>query len=78
MSTLESTISMLETLPEDDLVAVNHLVKHLMFRSGNVPFHAMNKEQMLEELETARRHVSEGKVKEGHQVAAEMRDKYGL
>ena len=51
MSTLESTISMLEVLPEADLKEVQQFTKRLfMLRSDKYPFPPKSREEIYKDL----------------------------
>lgn len=78
MSTLESTVSMLEALPEDDLTAINGIVKQFYIKLDHPAYKPLTKNEMLDALKTAREHAEEGPLIEGHALAQEMREKYGI
>lgn len=78
MSTLESTISMLEALPEDDLIAINGIVKQFFVKIDTPSYEAMSKNQMIEALKMAQEHAKTGSLIEGHEFAKKMREKYAL
>lgn len=73
MSTLESTISMLETLPEEDLLAIQAIVKRFVVKE-NSPYAPLSKEEMLERLQSARKHADEGKVMDATLVSKNVRE----
>ena len=79
MSTLESTISILEVLPEADLLEVQQFAKRLFtLRSDKRPFPLKSREEIYKDLEISRQQVAEGKCQEMGQALAEIREKYGL
>lgn len=79
MSTLENTISMLESLPETDLIRLQDLVKSLFQQQQrNCPFPLKNKGDLYRDLEISRKQAAEGKCMEMGQVISEIRNKYGI
>ena len=79
MSIYESTVAMLELLSEDDLEAVNGIVKRLVIKTHSEnPYKKLTKEEMLEQLSEARTYVANGKFKTGDQVAENLGKKYGF
>ena len=79
MSTLEATVSMLEMLPESDLLAVQGVVKALASRVNDEKFFKpMTEEEMLEGLAIAREHWKEGQFKSAEESISNIKAKYGL
>ena len=79
MSTLESTISILEVLPEADLLEVQQFAKKLfMLRRDKYQFPPKSREEIYKDLEISRQQAAEGKCQEMGQALAEIREKYGL
>ncbi len=78
MSTLESTVSMLEALPEDDLKAINGIVKQFYIKLDNSQYTPIDKDEMIASLKVAQQHAEEGPNINGHDFANQMREKYGL
>lgn len=79
MSTLENTISMLEVLPEADLVKTQEFVRELFRQRQRVcSFPLKSKADIYKELEISRRQAAEGQCMEMGQALAEIRGKYGL
>ena len=79
MSTLESTISILEVLPEADLLEVQQSAKKLfMLRRDKHQFPPKSREEIYKDLEISRQQAAEGKCQEMGQALAEIREKYGL
>lgn len=79
MSTLESTISMLEVLPEADLVKIQDFVKKLFFqRSQECPFPPKSRQEIYQDLEISRQQAAEGKCQDMGKALTEIRSKYGL
>ena len=77
MSTLEATVSMMRQLPEQDLLKIQAFVK-LFFPEARNPFSPLSEDEIYAQLEQARKHADEGKVKDARQVSANVRKKYGL
>lgn len=86
MSTLQNTISMLEVLPESDLIKVQNFTKKLSKRHevksideaiGNF-LQPKSREDIYRDLEISRQQAAEGNCMEMGQALAEIREKYGL
>jgi hypothetical protein len=79
MSTLENTISILEVLPETDLIKIQDLAKKLFQqRRSECPFPLKSREDFYRDLEISRKQAAEGKCTEMEQAIEEIREKYGL
>ncbi len=77
MSTLEATVSMLETLPEEDLLAIRGIVQRFIAKNSN-PYRPLTKKETLDKLAASRKHAEEGMVIDAREAAEEIRQKYGL
>ena len=79
MSTLEATVSMLEVLPEADLVRIQDFAKFLfMSHSSDYPFRPLTRDQIIGELDASEAQYASGQFMEASSFASEMADKYGL
>lgn len=79
MSTLENTISMLEALPEADLIKIQNFTKKLLCqRSEEGPFASKSRKEIYADLEASRQQAAKGKYQEMGEALAEIRSKYGL
>ncbi len=79
MTTFESTVEMLRRLPEEDLLAINGLVRRLVSRvPGEDIVKPLSESEFLDRLDVARRHAEEGKVRPAASVIDDMRARYGL
>lgn len=79
MNTLENTISMLEVLPEADLVKIQDFTRKLFKqRSTACPFPPKSRDEIYRDLEISRRQAAAGDCQEMGQALAEIRGKYGL
>lgn len=79
MSTYDSTVAMLDLLSEDDLEAVNGIVKRLVLKAQeDNPYKKLSKNEMLSQLAEARQYIKDGKFKTGDQVAEDLGKKYGF
>ena len=82
MSTYEATVSMLQDLPESDLQKVKaYIIRIINRREIPVsvhPFSSLSREEIFEQLETARKHAEAGYVMDGHLASSIVREKYGL
>ena len=82
-STYESTVSMMSGLNDADLLLIKEFIIHISskekFRQELYnPYKPMTREEIIEQLAMARKNADEGKVVEGHQASANIREKYGL
>lgn len=79
MNTFENTVSMMETLPEADLVEIQNFTKKLyMLRITESPFRPLTGDDILNDLQTSREQIAQGKCKEMGQAIEGIRNKYGL
>ena len=88
MSTLENTITMLEALPEADLRKVSVFIKKFFLTPAKSddaarvasynPYQPLTGEELFNSLEESRKRAEEGHVLDAHQVAANVREKYGF
>lgn len=86
MGTYEATISMLQKLPEGDLLKVKAYVSRFFSASakestedtGFYPYKPLTREEIVSELENARVHAENGQVMDAHQASQIVREKYGL
>lgn len=79
MSTLESTISMLEVLPESDLIKIQDFVRKLFWQRGSeCPFPPKSRQEIYRDLEISRQQAAEGKCQDMEQALLEIRSKYEL
>ena len=75
MSTLDTTVSMIQRCTEDELQVVQQVVRQ--FFLNRAP-HTITKKQFLEELEISRVQHQNGQSQEAGEALAELREKYGL
>lgn len=79
MSTLEATVSMLETLPEDELKTIYEVTRRFFVnRTSANPFQPLSEEQIVAELDIAREHAKQGMYSDAKDVSRELRAQYGL
>ena len=77
MSTLEQTVSMLETLPEDDVKAIHDITYRFYIRKQS-SIKPLTKEQILNDLAVSRQQIANGEGKELGEAIREIEAKYGL
>ena len=75
MSTLDTTVSMIQRCTEDGLQVVQQVIRQF-FR--NRESQTITKSQFLGELEVSRKQHQNGQCQEANEALAELRDKYGL
>ena len=83
MNTYESTVSLMNGLPEKDLLLIKEFVNRLISKSEIKnemynPYKPMTREEIVEQLAVAQKHAKEGKVMDALQASANVREKYGL
>lgn len=86
MSTLQNTISMIETLPETDLIKIQNFTKRLSQRheleaaddavGRFLP--PKSREDIYRDLEISRQQAAEGNYQEAGEFLAELRAEYGI
>jgi EAL domain-containing protein (putative c-di-GMP-specific phosphodiesterase class I) len=79
MSTMEATISMMEVLPEDDLVQICNFTTMLYEkRKVNNPFVPLTEEKLMSDLETSRTQIAQGKSLNMKTALEQLGAKYGI
>ncbi|MCM1091035.1 MAG: hypothetical protein NC092_00740 [Butyrivibrio sp.] len=86
MSTLEKTISMIETLPETDLLKIQDLIQEF-FRQREIEstddavgrmLKPMSKKAFMQDIETAEKEIAEGNYKKAQEVFDELEQRYNF
>ncbi len=75
MSTLDTTVSMIQKCTEDELQVIQQVIRHFFLNRGP---HTTKKKQFLEELQISRGQHQSGQSQEASEALAELREKYGL
>jgi hypothetical protein len=75
MSTLETTVSMIEKCTDDELNVVQQVVRQFIISRENKE---LSRQQFLDELETARSQHTTGEVKDARKALDELKVKYEL
>ncbi len=75
MSTLDTTVSMIQKCTEDELCVIQQVVRQFFL---NRRPHTTTKKQFLEELQISRQQHQNGQNQESSEALAELREKYGL
>ena len=83
MTIYEATVSMMQNLPEADLLVINEFVKRLsskeeIRKERYNPFKHLTREEIVEQLAIARNNAEDGHVMEARQASDNIRAKYGL
>lgn len=79
MSTLEATILMLQSLPESELLTIYDLTRRLHIKQNkDIEFKVMTEAEMIDKLDTSRKHAEEGMVMDADVAISKLRVKYGL
>lgn len=77
MNTLESTISMLETLSDKELQAI-HDITFVIYSRNPIPLKPISKKQLLKDLELSRKQIEKGQYKDAKTAIDEIGAKYGI
>ena len=74
MSTLDATVSMLKTLPESELLTIYDLTRRFYMKQEKSTAPApLTEQQIIEKLDLARKHASEGKVMDADVAVSKRR-----
>ena len=77
MSTIDTTINMLQGLSDKELQKVNLYITRVLIEKV-YPYQQLTREELLEELKTAKEHAEQGRVMAAHTASSNVREKYGL
>lgn len=86
MSTLEHTISMMENLPEADLLEIQNFIREIFrrhaFEEGDEKFRElfkpMSREAFIKDIELAKQEIADGKYSSAEEVFGEWERRYSL
>lgn len=79
MSTLEYTVSMLESMPEEKLKEVQNFIQYIIFRdAGNVPLELLSEDMMVRQLTQSMKKSDMGNTTSANIVSQQMREKYAI
>lgn len=79
MGTVEATVSMLETMPEDARIMVYNYTQSLFTsRKPENPFIPLTTDMILSDLEESRKQISEGKGLNISDALNELGEKHGF
>ncbi len=79
MTVFENTVSMMEALPESDLIEIQNFIKKLhILRSAESPFRPLTEDEIMNDLSVSREQIAQGKCREMGQAIEGIRRKYGL
>ncbi len=79
MSTLENTISMLEVLPEADLIKIHDFTKKLFRQRGaECSFPLLSEEDIMQSIETSEQQIVNGEYRGAGEFLAGLRQEYGI
>lgn len=79
MSTLEYTVSMLETMPEEKLKEVQNYIQYLTFRDrGNILTEVLTEDAIVEQLTKSMEKSELGETTPASVVSQRMRKKYAI
>lgn len=77
VSTLESTISMLENMAPADVEVIYTMTKALFDKQAS-PFQPLSREQILRDLAESRQQIQAGQYSDAKDALQALRSKYGL
>lgn len=79
MGTLEATVSMLQELPESELLTIHDMARRFyMKQTVQNPLEPMTEQQMFDKLAVSRKHAEEGRVMDADVAISKIKEKYGL
>ena len=79
MSTLEYTISMLETMPEDKLREVQKYIQYLIFKDmADMPMESFNEDIIVRQLTESMKKSDMGATTPADIVSQRMKEKYAI
>ncbi|MCD8115732.1 MAG: hypothetical protein LUE21_01195 [Oscillospiraceae bacterium] len=78
MSTIESTVSMMELMPEDSQIKVMEFARSLLIASPPDPFVPLSAEQILADLAESRDQASRGEYISAEDVFKEIGISHGF
>lgn len=79
MSTLEYTVSMLETMPEDKLKEVQRYIQYLIFRDmDDMPMEFLGEDVIVQQLTDSMKKSDMGATTPANIVSQRMKEKYAI
>lgn len=79
MSTLEYTVSLLETMSEDKLREVQKYIQYLIFKDmGDMPMEFLSESDMVEQLTESMKRSDMGLTTPADIVSQRMKEKYAI
>ena len=79
MSTLEYTISLLETMPEEKLKEIQNYIQYIHFRDDAVmPFKPLSEKEIAKQLTESMKKSDMGATTPADVVSQSMREKYAI
>lgn len=79
MSTLEYTISLLETMPEEKLKEIQNYIQYIIFRDdAAMPFKPLSEEDLVKQLTESMKKSDMGAIIPADVVSQRMREKYAI
>lgn len=83
MDAYETTVAMMQNLPETDILVIKEFISRLLHKPEIKkemynPYKPLTREEITEQLAIAKKHSEEGKVMDAYDVSSNLRAKYGL
>lgn len=79
MSTLEYTISLLETMPEEKLKEIQNYIQYIIFRDdAAMPFKPLSKEEIVKQLTESMKKSDMGATTPADVVSQRIRENYAI
>lgn len=79
MTTLENTISILEVLPEADLIKIQDFAQKLFHQHKTAcPFSPLSGEDILKSARKSEQQIANGEYKDAGEFLTELRQEYGI
>lgn len=78
MTVLENTMSMLEMMPDSDVLEVQNYAKNLLIKDTSNPFQPLTRGQIMHDLEISTEQFENGQYSNADEVHRRIRDRYGI
>jgi Mn-dependent DtxR family transcriptional regulator len=79
MDTLETTVSMLRTMSENDLKEVQNYIRYILYKNEeNCRFEIYNKVEIVEQLTKSMELSDKGNTKPASEISKKMRERYAV
>jgi Mn-dependent DtxR family transcriptional regulator len=79
MNTLETTVSMLQTMSENDLMEVQNYIRYILYKNEETEiFKTYSEDELVEQLTKSIEQSNKGYTKPASEVSRKMRERYAV